>query len=64
MAEQYLDRTATDRNMALAIWRNVIRNWLFNTPGVNTTKINPQRYRITKGYAMPFYTAVALQKRY
>ncbi|CAG0921968.1 unnamed protein product [Notodromas monacha] len=62
MANVYLDQTLKNRNMVLGIWRNVIRNWLFNFPSQYTDQINPKHYRISRGYPMPFYTAVALQK--
>jgi hypothetical protein len=63
MAEVYVDLALKDRRYALSVWRNVIRNWLFNYPeSVTTKKVNPQNFRMTKGYAMLHYTAVGLQK--
>jgi hypothetical protein len=52
-----------DDRIAIAVLRNVIRNWMFDYPTVTTKLFNPTNFRLTKGYPLPLYNAVALQKR-
>ncbi len=49
--------------MAIGVFRNVIRNWMFHSPKVTAKLFNPTNFRMTKGYALPFYTSAVLQKR-
>jgi hypothetical protein len=45
------------------MYRNVLRNWMFNSPKVTTKLFNPNNFRMNKGFTLPYYIAVALQKR-
>ena len=45
------------------MFRNIIRSWFFNSPSVTVNLYNPRNFRLSKGYVLPFYIAVALQKR-
>jgi hypothetical protein len=57
------NRLKYDNSLALSGWRNVIRNAAFYNNMVTTELFNPSSFRLSKGYALAFYTAVALQKR-
>jgi hypothetical protein len=56
-------RLKDDDTILIGTFRNVLRNWLFNSPNVTTKLFNPTNFRMNKGYTLPYYIAVALQKR-